>query len=258
MRPFLLRLAVCLPFACVAATPPAAAQGGIFVEASGEYSPVTIGDADISWHIGRLSAGWLDEGRSGWTAAGERHQRGSLIDWTIVASGFRRAGDWTVSGSAGATTEPDFLYRYSLEGELARRIVGTLVLHGGYRHLTFPAVDVRIVQPAASIYFPRGEVQVRAFLVRNLTLDRDSSAALLRGTVDVHRRVKLGGGAALGDRIFDIAALSTPDADGWVAFGFARISMNSAWSLDVGFGRAHEDPLFSQRTFSLALRRTFR
>jgi YaiO family outer membrane protein len=233
------------------------AQGALFLEASGDYSPVQIGAADLTWHVGRVSAGWLDEGSSGWAAAAERHQRGTLVDWAVVANGFRRAGDWTFSGAAGATSRPEFLYRSSFEGELARRLVGTLVLHGGYRHLDFPTVRVGIVQPAVSLYFPRGELQVRAFMVRNLTLDRHSRAALLRGQVAVHPRVTIAGGAAIGNRIFDVAALSTPDAEGWVGFGFARFTLSPGWRLDLGYGRAHEDPFFSQQTMSIAVRRTF-
>jgi YaiO family outer membrane protein len=236
----------------------AAGQGAPFIEAAGEYSPVEIDAANLTWHLGRFSLGWFDEGRSGWTASAERHQRGAGVDWAGVASGFRRAGEWTVSGGIGVTARPEFLYRYSLEGELARRIVGTMVVHGGYRHLAFRDVDARVVQPAVSVYFPRGELQARAFLVRNLTLERSSEAFLFRGAAAVHPRLTLGGGAAVGTRIFDVAALTAADADAWVAFGYARFTIGPAWGLDLGVGGAHEDPFFSQRTVSLALRRTFR
>lgn len=255
-RAALRRLAVAAAALAVAPAP-AGAQGAPFVEVSGDYSPVSISTTDTTWRVGRVSGGWLDPGRSGVTAALERHARGRLVDWTGVATAFRRMGDWTLSGSAGVTTRPDFLYRYSLEGEFARRIAGPVVVHGAYRHLSFAHADVRIVQPALSVYFGDGELHGRLFLVRNLTLDRDSQAVVLRGTVPLHPRVKLGGGAALGNRIFDVAALSDAEADGWAAFGFARFALARSWSVDVGLGRAQEDPFFSQRTLSLAVRRTF-
>lgn len=249
--------AVCAAVVFALGVSTAWAQARVFVEVSGEYSPVTIGTADLLWHVGRISGGWFDEGRSSWSVGGERHQRGRLVDWAANVNGFRRVGDWTFGVAAATTASPDFLYRYSLEGEIARRVVGTVVLHGSYRHLGFRDFDVGLVQPAVSIYFSRGEIQGRLFVVRNRTLDRDSSAVLLRGSAAVHSQVTIGGGAALGSRIFDVASLSRPEPEGWVAFGYARFAVSPGWNIDVGVGRAHEDPFFSQRTISLTLRRTF-
>ena len=75
--------------------------------------------------------------------------------------------------------------------------------------------------------------------------------------MSVHRRVKLGGGGAFGERIFDIASLSTPDASAWVGFAYAHFTAGPHWGIDVGVGRAHEDPLFSQGTVTVGVRRSF-
>jgi hypothetical protein len=80
---------------------------------------------------------------------------------------------------------------------------------------------------------------------------------LVQATYNVNPRVRLGGGGAFGERIFDIASLSTPNAQAWVGFGYAHITANPAWSFDVSLGRAHEDPYFSQGTLTLGVRRTF-
>ena len=253
------RLFVCAALVLAAGTPRAGAQTGPFVELAGEFSPVTIGGRDVTWRLGRVAAGVVEEERFGWTASAERHQRAALVDWTASAAGFRRAGDWTLSGGGGGVTgAPDFLYRYSVEGELARRVAGSLVVHGGYRHLSFPDFSVQIVQPAVSWYFPRGEVQARLFGVRHAARDRRSAAVLLRAAWGVHPRVRVGGGAAVGERIFDVAALSEGEAGGWVAFGHAAVRVAPRWHVDVGAGRAREADVFSGRTFSLGVRRTFR
>lgn len=252
----LIRLVVCAAVVCAAVR--ADAQTVPFVEASGELSPVSIGDRDTIWRIARLSGGVLDEGRAGVTVVADRQQRDALTDWTAGVSAFRRAGDWTLLGAAGFTPDADFLYRRSLEAEVARRLVGSLVVHGGYRHLAFPAVSVHIAQPAASLYFRRGELQGRTFIVRNRTLGRTTTTVLVRGLIDASSRLTLGGGVAVGSRIFDVAALSEPEADGWVAFGYAQVRLSPQWSLNVGAGGAREDPLFTQRTVSVGLRRSFR
>jgi YaiO family outer membrane protein len=236
---------------------PALAQDGYYVEAAGDYSPVEIGTANQLWQSGRVAAGWFEDGRSGWTAAVERQQRDRLVDWGAWTRGFRRTGDWTFSGGLGFGSDPTFSYRRSYEGELARKVVGAFVAQGGYRYLEFRQATVHLIQPAATLYMPRGDVGARVFIVRNSTRGTTTGTLLVQGTVTVHPRVRLGGGGAYGERIFDIASLATPRAQSWVGFGYAHFTANRVWGIDVGLGRAHEDPYFSQRTLTVGVRRTF-
>jgi YaiO family outer membrane protein len=236
----------------------AAAQVTPFVDLSGDLSPVTIGTYETQWQVGRVTGGVLDEGRYGITMGAERHRRDRLVDWAGHAGGFRRVGDWTFAAAAGYSDRPEFLYRLSLEGEVARRVAGGLVLHGGYRHLDFPAADVHLVQPAVSYYFSRGDVQARGYFVNNTTANRRSNTLLLRGGMDLTPWLRVSGGAAAGTRIFDAAALQDTRAQAWVAFASASVQFAPQWRLTVGAGSAHEDPLFSQRTVSLGVRWTLR
>jgi YaiO family outer membrane protein len=235
---------------------PVSAQGRPFVEWAGELSLVRSGAGDTTWDMSRAAGGIQDEGRSGWTLAAERHRRGDRRDWVAQASGFRRAGAWIVSGTAGVAAEPEFLYRRSLEGELARIVGSGFVAHGGYRHMQFRDATVHLIQPAVSWYLRGHELQARAFFVRNTATDEQSATVLLRASVEASPRVRLAGGAALGSRIFDAAAVGT-NADGWIAFGFARLLVTPRLSIVVGAGAAHEEPLFEQRTVSLGARWTF-
>lgn len=255
-----LRLTVGLAAAAAAlATParPAFAQDGYYLEAAGDYSPVKIAATDQSWRTGRLSGGFFENGRAGWTVALERQQRDRLVDWSAVARGFRRTGDWTFSGGVGYGNDPTFSYRHSYEGEIARTIVGTLVAHGGYRYLEFTGAKVHLIQPAATLYMPHGEVGARYFIARNQTREITTGTLLVQGTVEVHPRLKLGGGGAFGERIFDIAALAASNAEAWVGFGYAQVNAGRHVSINIGVGRAHEDPFFSQETVSLGVRYTF-
>ena len=236
---------------------PAAAQGGFYVEGSGDYSPVRIGGTDQTWQAARLSGGWFEDGRSGWTVAMERQQRASLVDWGGWGRGFRRTGDWTFSGGVGLGADPSFLYRRSYEGEVARRVVGSLVAQGGYRYLDFPTATVHLIQPAVTLYMPHGDIGGRFFIVRNATRGTTTGTLLVQATVHVNPRLRIGGGGAYGERIFDIASLQTANADSWVGFGYAHITASPAWSFDIALGRAHEDPYFSQGTLTLGVRRTF-
>lgn len=236
---------------------PASAQNGYYVEAAGDYSPVTIGVFEQTWKNVRLSTGFFEDGRAGWSATAERQQRDQLVDWAGSARGFRRHADWTFSGGLGIGADPSFSFRRSYEGEVGRTIVGSLVASAGYRYLDFTSAKVHLSQPAVTLYLPHGDIGARYFIVHNNTRATTTGTLLVQATAMVHPRLRLGGGGALGERIFDIASLSTPNASSWVGFGYAHVIVSPAWSVDAGFGRAHEDPLFSQATFTLGIRRTF-
>jgi YaiO family outer membrane protein len=247
---------VSVAIAC-ACTTPALGQTGPFLEVSGDFSPVRIGGTYVNWQMAHLATGVQQEGRFGWMAMADRHQRGNVFDVSFGANGFRRIGAWTVFGSAAFVDNPHFLYERSLEGEVSRTLVGTLVAQVGYRHLEFPNSRVGIVQPGLSLYFARGMLEARTFLVRNVTANTDNVTVLARGAFDATSRVRLMTGFARGARIFDVSSLSNPNADAWVAFGSARFAVAPLWSVEVGIGGAHEDPFFSQRTASLRVRRSF-
>jgi len=247
----------CVSMVCLAGAASAFAQSGPFLETAAEASPVRIGDTDTLWQVAHAAGGVQQDGRYGWVVSADRHRRNRVVNWSFGAQGFRRAGAWTVSGSAAFVDRPDFLFRRSLEGEVSRTLFGSVVLHGGYRHLEFPSTTVRILQPSLSWYLPRGEIQGRGFLVRNDGTGTRSSTILVRSSIDASPRVRLGGGAAIGDRIFDVATFADVEARSWIAFGSIRVAMTPQWHMELGIGGAHEDPLFSQRTLSLRLRRTF-
>jgi len=234
----------------------AAAQSGPFIDASGDFSPVTIGGADTTWHVTRVMAGVQQDGVYGVNGSVERQQRGALHDISLQGGLFRRGHGWTIAGSAAAAHHPDFLYQHSLEADLSRELGAGLVVHGGYRYMAFGGATIHIVQPGVSWYFARGDIEARGFDVRNQTTDRRSSALLLRASVDVSSRVRVSGGGASGGRIFDVAALAANEP-GWVAFGNVRVALTNRWFATIGAGGAHEDPFFSQRTLTLGLRRTF-
>ena len=233
------------------------AQARPFVEWANDLSLVRSGGGNTTWHLSRFAGGVQDEGRFGWMVAGERHQRGDLSDWVGQASAFRRAGAWTVSGTVGVAADPHFLYRRSLEGELARIVGRGFVAHGGYRHLQFRDATVRVIQPSVSWYVRGHEVQARGFIVHNDATDEQSTTVLLRGSFEASPRVRLAGGAAVGSRIFDAAAVRNTSADGWVAFGFARVAVTPQLTVVGGVGGAHEEPMFDQHTLSIGARWTF-
>jgi YaiO family outer membrane protein len=218
-----------------------------------QYAP----DVDEVWDAQRIQLGFVREGLGGWFLAAERQERAGVTDSTITLSGYRRMDAWTISGGAGIGPSSSFLYRESAEGEISRRVVGTLVASGGYRYLHFSDVTIDQVMPAATYYHARGEAQARVFLTRNRRFDRTTTTVLLRAVQDVHPRVRLSGGAAYGDRIFDVASLADARARAWVGFGGVRLQLSAHDFLEIGGGAAQEAPSFEQRSLHLGYRRTF-
>ena len=248
---------LCLVTSLVATRPAAAQGGGFFVETTGDYSPVEISTTHETWQSARLSGGWFEDGRSGWTLSMERQQRAQQIDWGGWARGFRRSGDWTFSGGLGRGADPTFSYRQSYEGGVGRRVVGNLVAEGAYRYLDFNTASVHLIQPGATLYMPHGDIGAHYFIVHNATRATTTGTLLVQATVNASSRVRLGGGGAYGERIYDIASLQTPNANAWVGYGYAHITASQAWSFDLGLGRSHEEPFFSQTSVTWGVRRTF-
>src|SRR5215208_819429 len=89
----------------------ASAQGAYYVEAAGDQSSVKIATSEQTWRNARLSTGFFEDGRAGWSVNAERQQRDRLVDWGGSARGFRRNGDWTFSGGIGFGADPTFSYR---------------------------------------------------------------------------------------------------------------------------------------------------
>lgn len=252
LRPFLFAAALLVGIS-LGAGAPAGAQDR-FLEVSGDLSAVGLGADDVTWDVGRALGGVQRDGEFGWLVGAERQRRDKTVDWAAHLAGFRRRRPWTISGTASFAPDPDFLYRRSLEGELARDVGAGFVVHGGYRHLQFPDSSVHLIEPAVSWYLRGHEVQARGFLVRNSTTNETSATLLIRGSVEASPRVRLAAGAAVGSRIFDITSAANTNADGWTVYGFARVQATRHLSIVAGAGGAHEDPLFTQRTLSVGVR----
>ena len=244
--------------AIVAVPPHAAAQSSPWaLDAGRDRVSVTNAGTDAIWTTDRVQVSWVRPERGGVFGAVERHERSAVVNVTAGVRGYRRLGDWTVVAGAGATPDAVFLYRYSVEGEVARRVVGTIVAGVGYRHLAFQTQTIRQWQPSLTWYHARGDVGARYFVTRNATTGRTSPTVQLRTTVDLTPRLRVGGGLAIGDRIFDVSLLPAGDARSRVGFGSVRVGLTTHDFVELGASYAREEPSFLYRSVSVGYRRTF-
>ena len=130
--------------------------------------------------------------------------------------------------------------------QLLRDVGGGWVVHAGYRYFEFPGANVHLASPAVTWYTARGEAHLRTYLGRNTTLHDDSWSILARGLRDVGQRWRLGGGFAVGERLFDVTSLAGVPARGWIVFAEARHRIGSNASVGAVVRVAHEDPDFRQ------------
>jgi YaiO family outer membrane protein len=227
------------------------------IQVAGEHSAVTDGSFETVWSSQIATVGFLDEAAGGWHASVERQTRGDLRDMVVTTGGYRRLGDWTIGGTVSASPDPSFWYRRAFDGELSRRIVGTVVASAAYRFMDFPAVSIHQLQPAITWYNPRGDLQARVYVTRNTTQQRTTFALLVRSTTRLNEHTTVVGAVAAGDRIFDIASLAYGTASSWTARGGLRLDLTRRNQIEIGGGYASERPAFTQRTIALSYRRAF-
>ena len=227
------------------------------VDVARERVGVTNNGIEGVWTTDRAQLSWVRPEAGGWFASVERQTRNDVVNVTGSLRAYRRLGDWTLAGGGAATPNALFQYRYSAEGEVSRRVIGALVASTGYRFLAFRGQNLQQVQPSLAWYYPKGDVQVRLFVTRNDVADRTSPTLQLRTTFDATARLRLGGGMAIGDRIFDVTLLPTGRARSKVVFASARVGVTAHDAIEVGGAFADEQPAFTFRSFSLGYRRTF-
>jgi YaiO family outer membrane protein len=134
-------------------------QPGWSIQFTGERSAVTNGPTKTTWDSGVVTVGFLSEAAGGWHLSVEREERGGVQDMVLATGGYRRLGDWTIGGSVSGSPDSSFWYREAFDGELSRRIVGTVVASAAYRYMGFSAATIHQLQPAVTWYHPRGELR---------------------------------------------------------------------------------------------------
>jgi YaiO family outer membrane protein len=242
-----------------AASPVSAAdpRDGWALDLGGDRAGVTLGPSHAAWWSGRAQVTRRFEGRGGAFGAVETYRRFGRDDVTLIAAGWRHRGPWSFYGEGGVTPRADFYYRWSTEVEAYRRLGGPWAAHAGYRYWAFPGQSLHLFSPRVTRYGRKSELHARLSLVHDATHGTDSQSVLVRGRYDVTGRLGLGGGVAIGERIFDVTALPREPAPGWVAFVEARLSVGDGNSVGLVARVAEEGSTFDQTALGITLRRAF-
>jgi YaiO family outer membrane protein len=226
-----------------------------------DWARIRLFEGREAWWTGRAQVGFQREATGGAFAAVEGYRRFHATDTTFVAAGWRHLGRWSLYAEAGVTPAANFYYRRSVEVEAYRRVGHSAwVPHLGYRYWRFPGLpeqDVHLLSPRITRYGARSELHARLILVRNTTQGTGSAAVFARGHWDARPRLRLGGGFAVGERIFDITSLPGQPAHGWVVFAEAHLGLSARDRLGVVLRRAAEGSDFDQTGIGLLYRRTF-
>lgn len=233
------------------------ATGVWTLDLTGDRAAVALGASHHTWWSGRAQVTRTREGTGGVFVAVEPMRRFSATDVTLIAAGWRLAGPWSFYGEAGVTPGADFHYRHSAEIEAYRRLKGSWAAHGAYRYWAFPGQSLHLVSPRVTRYGGRSELHARLSFVSNATHGTRSESVLVRGHFDLRPRLRLGGGFARGERIFDVTSLPREPAPGWVAFAEARVGLAAGHSIGIVGRVAEEGSTFDQTAVGLTYRKTF-
>jgi len=251
-------IALCVAHAAAAQTAPSVPQPSPWsLEIISQRAPVTNYGIHDTWATDGIQATWVRPEKAGWFVVVQRQRRYGLVDSTALTQGYYRTRNWTVLGAVGGTPDAHFLYRFTAGGEISRRVAGTSVGSFGYHYFRFPGGDVQQLQPGFTWYHASGEIQAVGFITRKSMFDQTTGAAMVRASHQLTKRLRLAGGVAYGDRIFDIASLSAPTAHSRLAFGDIRIGFTAHDFMLAGVSVAHEEPAFTYRSFSIGYRRGF-
>ncbi len=243
----------------LATLPSIAADGdGWALHLSGDRAGIALFGGRDTWWTGRALLGFQRAGKGGAFGAVEAYRRFDATDTTFLAGGWRHVRQWSFYAEAGVTPGADFYYRRSVEVEAYRRVgESAWVPHLGYRYWLFPGQSVHLLSPRVTRYGARSELHARLSLVRNATTGTDSASVFARGHWDVRPRLRLGGGFAAGERIFDVTSLPRDPAPGWVAFAEARFGVSPRDHVGIVLRRAAEGSDFDQTAVGVTYRRSF-
>ena len=225
---------------------------------SGDRAGISLFDAPDTWWTGRAQIGFRREGRGGAFAAVEGYRRFDLADTTFVAAGWRHVRKWSFYGEGGFTPDAEFHYRHSVEAEVFRQLGDhPWVPHLGYRFYRWSdGQALHLFSPRVTRYGARSEIHARLILVQSAT-EGGSTALFARGQYDLRPRLRVGGGFAKGERIFDVVSLPRDPAPGWAVFGDARLAVTSRDALGIVVRAAEEAEDFDLAAVTLTYRRTF-
>lgn len=231
-----------------------AQESGWSVEVGADRAAVSVEGRDSFWGTDYFRLSHLSAAQ-GASLTVELQRRDGNVDAVLLAGGHRHFGrSWTLSAQAGLAPRADFYFRHMAEVELARHW-GRVVTHLSYRNLGFKTGTVHVVSPAATVRFSRAEIQARAFLARSADFAPKSAAFLFRGDWDASGRIRLSGGAAVGEGIFDVTSLAGASPPGWVAFLASQFRLSPRNLLGIVVTLAHEDPAFERRSAGFYYRR---
>lgn len=234
----------------------AAPQTGWSGEIRTEPSAVRIEGRDVSWWYNHAEVQYHAENKDIVYLGGETQTRDDVTNGMVILGGYAHRGDWYYFGEARAGIDPTFLYQVSLEAQAGRLFHHTLVSLD-YRFLDFKTTDVHLGTGSVTQSFGWGEVEARVAYGENVALGKPIRMALLRALWFATPQLWIGGGAAVGTRLFDVVAIQLAQENGWTAFANASYQWTDRDRVRIDFGYSRENPSFRQVGGALSYRRRF-
>lgn len=233
------------------ASRPEPGSGRIRLDSSYEYGDVKIDSREADWTLftGRLT--YSGEDLSPYFET-EIYQRSRVEDQKLLAG-----ADWALDGGsaglkAGFGLDADFISRFELSGQLERRLQDSLYWSCSGRYLDYAAGDVGIVSPGLAYYF--GDHSLGAQYNVSVTESRGTAQwASLQGRF-VFQPVSFFGGAAAGQRLFDIDALESSEQNGYILFAGLEYSLHDSAKIRFIYDQGREKtPKFEKRGYTLSV-----
>jgi YaiO family outer membrane protein len=209
-----------------------------WVTQAGRKGSWRVHGATVSYHGARSIVPYL---------AMEEWERFREDDRTYSAGAYAVFDDLSVwQGEVGFGSDADYVYRRRILLGYERPLAASWHWLASLRYSAYPHNDTYLVSPGIVKYF--GDDHIMAVLNGSFTESRDSAASLtLKGRRSITRSLRVTGGYALGQRLFDIVELPAPKQYGYIGFAGLEYQLSPGSLLRAGFSYAKERPSFIKR-----------
>lgn len=146
----------------------------------------------------------------------------------------------------------DFVYRFQNLVTLGVRMYKDLFWQAGYVYRDCTVRDTHIVYPGLVYRFGDNLINV-TYAASYIEGRSTANQGLVRGDFAITEFMKLSGGVAFGERLFDAAGLDARQEQGYLIFGSVDTAFYKHLHVKIGYSYGREDPKFIKHSMNFAL-----
>lgn len=225
-----------------------AAKDRYFVDFFYEPSDIVQGNRTGHWNEFTWNYGYIHQNITGYFAI-SRLERFDVENYTANFGSYWTFKDFYVHGEVGFGWDVEYIYKMQSIVEYAHKITDGLFWQIGYNYRAYAAGDTHLVYPGLIYYF--GNSYISADWGFSAIESRDTAQyGTFKGDFAITDFLNLSGGIAVGQRLYDIYALSAAKERGFILFSTLTIKIYKDMRFRIGYSYSEEAPKFIKRSIN--------